>query len=192
MAKQTLPAHVETEIQRLVSKYKYDKKVLQHFARFVLAKEPTDKTKESSDKKPKPKTKQLTLPQLKNVIYEHFQVKDTVALKKSGSFQMATSSLDKLDLSKKEGWEILYRKLIGVLPGEDNEQGYGCVNGINIFKYDLPWRALGLDPQTAQTQDIKSAYRELSKVYHPDNRETGDSQIFDRLTVFYRSLSKSF
>ena len=193
MAKKQLTKRLESEIQRLVEKYGYSEVVLKEFTLFVLEKEPAKDTKEPpKGKKKVTETKGLSLPKLKEAVYQHFSVKDTAALKKSGTFQMATSGMDKLDLSKKAGWQELYRKLIGVLPGEENEQGYGCINGINIFKYDLPWKAFGLDPKTAKTEDIKSAYRELSKVYHPDNAEAGDTQIFNRLTVFYKSLTEKF
>lgn len=183
MATKKLTKRVEAEIHHLVAEYGYSESVLRNFALFVLQKEAP---------KRKGKTKELSLPQLKQAIYQHFQVKNTPALKKSGAFQMATAGMDKLDLSKKAGWETLYRKLIGILPNEENEEGYGCINGIDIFKYDLPWKAFGLDPTMARTEDIKSAYRELSKVYHPDSRKTGDARIFDRLTVFYKSLTEKF
>ncbi|MBD2094491.1 J domain-containing protein [Trichocoleus sp. FACHB-591] len=193
MAKKQLTKRVESEIQRLVEKYGYSGAVLREFALFTLEKEPAKGKKEpTKGEKKVTKTKGLSLPELKQAIYQHFSVKDTTALKKSGTFQMATSGMDKLDLSKKAGWEDLYRKLIGVLPGEENEQGYGCVNGINILKYDLPWNAFGLDPKTAKTEEIKASYRDLSKIYHPDNTKTGDAQIFNRLTVFYKSLTEKF
>jgi len=183
MPTKKLTKRVESEIHRLVAEYGYSESVLRDFAVFVLQKEPI---------KGKSTTKGLSLTQLKQAIYQHFQVKDTTALKQLGAFQMATSSMDKLDLSKKDSWEKLYRKLIGLLPGEETNEGYGCIQGIDIFKYDLPWNAFGLDPKTAKTEDIKSAYRELSKVYHPDKSNTGDARIFDRLTVFYNSLTERF
>ncbi len=36
-----------------------------------------------------------------------------------------------------------------------------------------------LDPKTASKEDIKNAYYRLSKIYHPDNQETGDAEVFD-------------
>lgn len=102
---------------------------------------------------------------------------------------MAIDGMDSLNLAKKEGWEILYRKFIGILPGEENQQGYGCINGINIFNYFRPWQVFGLDPSVATPQDIKIAYRDLSKIYHPDNSETGDPKIFDAITIMYKSIS---
>ncbi|MBD1863150.1 MULTISPECIES: J domain-containing protein [Trichocoleus] len=177
MAKKQLTKRVESEIQRLVEENGYSESVLKNLVLFALEKEIA---------------KSLSLPKLKQAIYQHFSVKDTTTLKKSGNFQMATSGMGKLDLSKKAAWEELYRKLVGVLPGEENEQGYGCINGVNILKYDLPWKAFGLDPKTAKTEDIKASYRDLSKIYHPDNTKTGDALIFNRLTVFYKSLTERF
>jgi hypothetical protein len=136
--------------------------------------------------------KELTIQQIKNAVYQSFGVKDTSELKKSHQFQMAVSSLGKINYSKKQGWESLYRNFIGILPNEEDEKGYGCLNGINIFKYDLPWRVFDLEPEMASTSDIKNAYRRLSKIYHPDNSATGDGKIFDRINVFYRSLTEGF
>ncbi len=102
---------------------------------------------------------------------------------------MAIDGMDDLNLSAKAGWEQLYRKFIGCLPDEENQQGHGCINGINIFNYFKPWRVFGLDPQIATSQDIKNAYYSLSKIYHPDVPITGDAAIFDRLTIMYKSIS---
>ena len=54
----------EQEIQRLVSAYHYDKDILNTFARFVLY-----------------GNRPLSLPELKQAIYSHFNVKDTLALR---------------------------------------------------------------------------------------------------------------
>lgn len=132
--------------------------------------------------------KSLTLPQLKEAIYKYFEVQNTNELKKSSRFKMTTDGMDKLDFSKKETWEMLYRKLIGILPDEANQEGYGCINGIDIFKYYQPWQVFNLDGQTANRDDIKKAFRQLSKTYHPDNPETGDRKIFERLNTMYEGL----
>lgn len=178
------------EISRLAEMHGVSTATLEEFAQFVIKnhKKHGESKVESAPKKPK----SLTLPQLKDAVYKHFSVRGTDELKQAGFFKMATSGMGKLDLSKKAGWECLYRKFVGILPGEDTETGYGCINGIDIFKYDFPWKAFGLDSQVATTEEIKSAYRQLSKIYHPDNRETGDARIFDRLTIFYKSLTEKF
>ncbi|MBD2255644.1 DnaJ domain-containing protein [Nostoc parmelioides FACHB-3921] len=158
--------------------------VFENFAHFVI----DNYKKKDSTIKPS-KVKPLTLAQLKAAIYQHFSVKNTTELKKSGAFKMATDGMDTLNLSLKEGWETLYRKFVGILPGEENQQGYGCINGINIFNYFKPWQVFDLDPKNATNKDIKDAYYKLSKIYHPDVPETGDAAIFDCLTIMYKSIS---
>ncbi|MFM7578942.1 MAG: J domain-containing protein, partial [Microcystaceae cyanobacterium] len=165
-----LNAYVKNEIAKLSSQYTIEPTVLEDFAQFVIE---YHKKKDLIAKTVK--IKPLTLPQIKSAIYQYFNVKNTTELKKSGSFRMATDGMIDLNLGLKGGWEILYRKFVGVLPGEEHQEGYGCINGINIFNYFRPWQVFGLDPQTASLQDIKSAYYRLSKIYHPDNQETGDA-----------------
>lgn len=179
-----LNSYISNEITRLTDTFGIGKPVLEEFAYFVIE---NHKKKEVAIKS---KTvKPPTLAQLKTAIYQHFSVKNTTELKKSGAFKMATDGMDIPNLSVKEGWEILYRKFVGIIPGEENEKGYGCINGINIFNYFKPWQVFELDAQTATNQDIKDAYYRLSKIYHPDNSETGNAKIFDQLNIMYKSIS---
>ena len=101
---------------------------------------------------------------------------------------MAIDGMNDLNLAAKDGWEKLYRNLIGILPNEENQQGDGCINGINIFNYFKPWQVFDLDGKVATPQEIKNAYYKLSKIYHPDVLLTGDANIFDRLTTMYKSI----
>lgn len=179
-----LNSYLQNEIARLAEIQGVSTSVFEEFAHFVIEnykkKEPTAKLL---------KVKPLTLAQIKAAIYQHFSVKNTTELKKSGAFKMATDGMDTLNLSVKDGWEKLYRKFVGILPGEENQQGFGCINGINVFNYFKPWQVFALDPQTATNQDIKNAYHRLSKIYHPDVPNTGDVAIFDSLSVMYKSIS---
>jgi hypothetical protein len=165
------------EINALSQANGIDAQLLETFARFVL--------KNQTAKRPKP----LSMPQLRNAILKHFGVKDTTLLRKSSAFKMATDGMDTLNLRLKESWETLYRKFVGVLPGEDSETGEHCINGIDIFKYFQPWKVFGLDAKTASDEDIKQAYRRLSKQYHPDNLKSGDSRMFDRINSMYQSIA---
>lgn len=179
-----LNSFLQNEIARLAEIHGINTCVLEEFAHFVV------ENHKKKDPVVKPvKVKPLTQAQLKAAIFEHFSVKNTTELKKSGAFKMATDGMDAPNLTGKDGWEKLYRKFIGILPEEENQQGYGCINGISVFNYFKPWQVFGLDPQTATDQDIKDAYRRLSKIYHPDIPETGDAAIFDSLTVMYKSIS---
>ena len=175
---------VQDEINRIIESSGVDRSVIEEFALFVIA---NHKKKDPIIKVTK--RKPLPLAQIKAAIYQYFSVKNTTELRKSGAFNMAIDGMADLNLSVKAGWEKLYRKLIGILPNEENEQGDGCINGLNIFNYFKPWRIFGLDAKVATTQDIKNAYYGLSKIYHPDVPSTGDAKIFDRLTTMYKSIS---
>ncbi len=175
---------IKSEISRIAVAHNLESAVLEQFAEYVIA--------NHKKKLPKSQTvKRLTLTQVKAKVLEHFGVPDVKALKKAPAFVMGTNG-QTVKLTGKEGWESLYRQFIGILPGENGETGYGCVNGINIFSYAMPWKAFGLDGATATTEDVKTVYRNLSKIYHPDVPGTGDARIFERLTVFYKSLTEVF
>lgn len=178
MSQVQLSQRIQKEISRLSEEKGIDPSLLEQFARFVLDQET------ASDQSTKP----LTINQLKRAIYDHFGVNSTSELKRSNAFKMATDGMGKLNYSYKATWEQLYRKLIGVLPHETQEEGYGCINGIDIFKYFQPWKVFGLDPKTATKEDIKQAYHNLSKIYHPDSSKSGDDKIFNRINTMYRSL----
>nr|CAO87651.1 unnamed protein product [Microcystis aeruginosa PCC 7806] len=183
------------QISHICEQYSIESRILEDFADFVIKNHRKKSPKPSLTKSKTtatttvPKVKPLTLTQLKQAVYAYFEVSNTTELKKSSMFQMATRAFDNINLSQRESWEVIYRKYIGILPEEDYEQGKDCINGINIFKYFRPYRVFDLDPNTASKEDIKNAYYRLSKIYHPDNQETGNSHIFDRLTVMYKSIT---
>ncbi|MDJ0658616.1 MAG: DnaJ domain-containing protein [Crocosphaera sp.] len=174
------------EIARITEKNSVNGQILKDFAFFVID---NHHKKLSQKTKPSKKIKPLTLSELKQAVYQYFEVKNTTELKKSDAFKMAISVWDKLNLSKRESWEKIYRKFIGILPEEEGETGKDCINGIHVFKYFRPYQVFGLEPKEASTEDIKKAYYRLSKIYHPDNQETGDARIFDRLTIMYKSIT---
>ncbi|MCT7958280.1 J domain-containing protein [Laspinema palackyanum] len=183
MPQVVLAPQVKTEIDRLAQVRQVDSKLLEEFAYFVL-----EISKEKSSKK----AQSLKTNDLKQAIYERFSVKDTSELKKSGAFRMATDGMGKLNFRLKPTWETLYRKFVGILPNEQSQEGYGCINGIDIFKYFKPWQVFGLNPQTATKNDVKTAYYQLSKIYHPDNLVTGDRAIFEEVENMYKSIIAGF
>ncbi|MCF3624337.1 DnaJ domain-containing protein [Planktothrix agardhii 1801] len=183
MATTPLTPKVQEEITKLSQKSQKS----ETFSKAQELTENYDRILKTPSEKPS-KIQPLKLQDLKEAIYKHFGVKNTDELKKSERFKMATDGMGKLNFTPKQTWEKLYRKWIDILPNETNEQGYGCINGINIFNYSRPWDVFNLDYETATQDDIKTAFRQLSKIYHPDNQETGDRKIFERLTQMYNSL----
>lgn len=177
MAKRSISPAIFDKIDSLSKSEGISAQILEEFAIFVLEHRRT--------KKPKV----LSMTALKKAVLAHFEARDTTALRKSGAFKMATDGMDKLNLRLKESWEQLYRQFVGVLPGEDAQVGSDCINGIDIFKYFQPWTVFGLDAKTASDEDIKQAYRQLSKQYHPDNSESGSDRIFERINLMYRSIA---
>lgn len=177
MPKKSISPAIFSRIQELSLTEGIDSQLLEEFALFVL--------ENKRVKRPKP----LSMNQLKTAVFSHFEVKNTTALRKSSSFKMATDGMDKLNLRLKQSWEVLYRQFVGVLPGEASEVGDSCINGIDIFKYFQPWKVFGLDAKSASNDDIKQAYRKLSKQYHPDNIESGDARMFERINTMYQSIA---
>ena len=43
--------------------------------------------------------------------------------------------------------------------------------------------------KTATDEEIKRAFRKLAKMYHPDNKETGDAAKFKQIGETYAILS---
>lgn len=117
----------------------------------------------------------MKLKELKQIVYTQFKVIDTVELKKQDVFKTVLSSLPNKKLTYKETWEGIISKL-------------KIIQGSSVVTLFQPWIVFSLDPQTATKQDIKKAFYRLSKVYHPDNKETGDAHVFSRLEVMYRSI----
>lgn len=177
MAKRSISPAILNKIQDLSQSEGVNAQLLEDFALFVL------------DNKRTKRPQSLSMNKLKDAVFAHFEVDSTATLRKSGSFKMATDGMDKFNLRLKKSWETLYRNFVGVLPGEDSEIGDRCINGIDIFKYFQPWKVFGLDAKTASEEEIKQAYRNLSKQYHPDNQSSGNSRMFDRINTMYQSIS---
>lgn len=151
------------------------------------AKSPTkSKAKPSSKPQKTSPTSQLTRSELQAAIYNYFNVSTGAELRKNSHFKSMVKPLGSINLSRTEDLEKIYREFLGVLPNETGETGYGCINGVDIFKYADVWTIFNLDAATATKDSVQSAYRSLSKQYHPDMPQ-GDRKIFERLTQLYQA-----
>lgn len=53
-----------------------------------------------------------------------------------------------------------------------------------------PYAILGVSPNSS-LEDIKSSYKYLSKIYHPDNIETGNVKRFKEIKEAWEYISKN-
>lgn len=158
--------------------------------------------------------------QIKSAVLKEFGTKNVASLARSGRFKMATSSWDatqegagSLDLKNPDHMKRLYRQFVGVLPDERFQSGPTAINGRDVFMYFRPWQVFNIDPKDPKYQppkglkgkekkqaekaadaklvaDVKTAYNQLSKKYHPD--VGGDRRVFERLTQMKNSLTATF
>ncbi|MFN9548444.1 MAG: J domain-containing protein [Cyanobacteriota bacterium] len=127
---------------------------------------------------PAPKIKPLTGAAAKKAILAHFECSTVPQLRKCASFLMQMDNED-FKLKSTEDWLKLYRKFIAVPEHERNGTGPTFVNGIDVLQNFRPWHVFGLDPERATAEDVKSAFRDLAKIHHPD--KGGDARVFERL-----------
>ncbi|MEP0872905.1 J domain-containing protein [Trichocoleus desertorum AS-A10] len=177
---------MEAKIQELVKQYGYDEQVLREFAEFAQAQPKPRKKSTSTDSKSKrPKPKEPTMAELQAAVVAAFNCSDVKELKKHEAFKLAIAGLE-LDLRKKDGWLILYREWVGVPENERHEEGPTCINGIDVLKNFRPWHVFSLEPKTATSDDINTAFRRLAMQHHPDHG--GNREVFERLQKMRDSL----
>jgi hypothetical protein len=170
-------------IAEFASAHDLDLAIVEQFAKDVLAVAKTAKPKRSRKAS---KTAALSRSQLQEAIYEYFNVSSGTELRKNAHFKVMIKPIGSVNLSKTTDLEKIYRAFIGVLPNEISETGYGCINGIDIFKYSDVWTVFGIESKTATKESVQAAYHRLSKQYHPD-MPNGDRKIFERLTQLYKA-----
>lgn len=172
--KLTLP-EVKGLIHDLLSKSPLEEADLLAFARTVNGADfkvpPAPKTK--------PKPKGPSLPEIKAEVLAYFNCKTLAELKKNASFKIAIAG-EQAAFKTKEDWSRLYRRFIGIPVHERHlEAGPTVINGIDVLQSFRPWVVFGLDPETATSDDVRSAFRRLIKQHHPD--QGGDPRVAEQL-----------
>ena len=131
------------------------------------------------------KPKAMTLAAAKKAVLSNFGCKTVTELRKNKNFTMSMTG-ETIALKSKADWMKLYRRWIGVPPEERDQTGSNCINGINVLENFRPWHVFGLDSKTASKEDVKTAFRDLAKLHHPD--KGGDKQVFERIQKMRDSL----
>lgn len=147
----------------------------------------TKKKRETEAAKPDTKRKKVKMSDLKRGLVEGYGAKSWQELKKDPMFQEEVAGLG-VKLNTQEGLRKLYRRHKGRPDDEQNpdKNRPGVINGVDVKRNFLPYKAFGLDPKTATKGDIKKAFRKLSKKHHPD--VGGDREVFERLQKMRASI----
>ena len=124
------------------------------------------------------KPKAMTMAAAKKAVLANFGCKTVTELRKNKNFTMSMTGED-ISLKTKADWMKLYRKWIGVPAEERNKTGTTCINGIDVLENFRPWHVFNLDSKTASKEEVKTSFRNLAKIHHPD--VGGDARVFERL-----------
>ncbi len=105
-------------------------------------------------------------------------IKSTLQPTKAGNIRMCYRAIRYV-------WEMQVRGITGVVSQVISEMGLVAVSAEDALAED--YALLGLD-NNVDVEKIKQAYRNKVKVYHPDNKATGDADIFKAIERAYKRL----
>ena len=131
------------------------------------------------------KAKPLSMAKAKTAVLDKFECKSVTELRRNKTFLMAFSG-EKVNLKSADDWRNQYRKWVGVPADERNKTGPHCINGIDVFENFRPWHVFGLSAESSTPEDVKTSFRQLAKVHHPD--VGGDALVFERIQKMRDSL----
>ena len=166
---------VKAKIHEIVRAHGYDEQILLGFAEFVNG--GTFKAIEPS------------MQDLKNAVITAFDCSSYKELKKNSTFELFVQEHN-LKMNRKASWLKAYRKFVGLPDNERNAIGNTSINGVDVMRNFLPWKVFALDPRTATSEDIKSAFNQLAKEYHPDHG--GSADVFEKLKTMRDSLLAAY
>jgi len=105
-------------------------------------------------------------------------IKSTLQPTKAGNIRMCYRAIHYV-------WEMQIRGITGVVSQAISEMGLVAISAEDALAED--YALLGLD-NNVDAEKIKGAYRKKVQVYHPDNKATGDADIFKAIDRAYKRL----
>jgi hypothetical protein len=105
-------------------------------------------------------------------------IKSTLQPTKAGNIRMCYRAIHYV-------WEMQIRGITGVVSQVISEMGLVAMGVEDALAED--YALLGLN-NGASPDDIEKAYRKKVKIYHPDTKETGDSDIFKAIDRAYKRI----
>ena len=166
---------IRKEIRKISAEYDYDQSVLYKFAEYVNG----GKFKELAP----------SMNDLKQAVIASFGYKNYQDLKNDSNFGLFVLN-NSLKMNTKEAWLKAHRRFVGLPENEKDSISETSINGVDVLRNFLPWKVFNLDPKTATANDIKRAFNELAKVYHPDYG--GNSEVFNQLKLMRDSLLAAY
>ncbi|MGJ3249163.1 MAG: DnaJ domain-containing protein [Elainellaceae cyanobacterium] len=166
---------VRAKIRELAQDHNYDEQILLRFAEFVNG---------GAFKPVEP-----SMQDLKDAVIAAFNCSSYQELKKDSSFKLFVQE-HHLKMTNKAAWLKVYRKFVGLPDSERNAIGTTSINGVDVLRNFLPWKVFDLNPKTATTDEIKSAFNKLAKEHHPDHG--GNAEIFEQLKIMRDSLLAAY
>lgn len=166
---------IRAEIHEISRQYNYDEQVLLKFAEFVNG---------GAFKAVEP-----SMQELKQAVIDAFECSSYQDLKKNGIFKLFVQE-HHLKMNQKSAWLKAYRKFVGLPDSERNAISHTSINGVDVLRNFLPWKVFQLDPKTATSEDVKSAFNQLAKEHHPDHG--GNPDVFEKLKSMRDSLLAAY
>lgn len=105
-------------------------------------------------------------------------IKSTLQPTKAGNIRMCYRAIHYV-------WEMQVRGITGVVSQAISEMGLVATNAEDALAEE--YALLGLD-NNVDADKIKGAYRKKVQLYHPDNKATGDADIFKAIDRAYKRL----
>lgn len=105
-------------------------------------------------------------------------IKSTLQPTKAGNIRMCYRAIHYV-------WEMQVRGITGVVSQAISEMGLVATGAGDALAQE--YGILGLD-NNAPIEKVKDAFKNKSKKYHPDNKTTGDPDIFKAITRAYERL----